>query len=260
MKKLRIAKALLSVIGIVAAVGLASAQEANSRGIVQDYLVGVSPAHDQTFRNGVEKWETCLKDHGASRPIYAYDAATGNLNRYTFLVPYASWADMDKHSAAGKACHTIFVRDVKAYSTGAWGAILKPDMKASYDPNPREMAHPRLWVVTSFTFKMGKSHDAMGALHSLAEAAAKKHWDNHFIGDNVLLAGPRSADFLIAGPNKSWADIGEMPNPSTRKLLQAVYGKASTKALIRTFDHSVRKASSTAWAYDKKLSFVPRKG
>jgi hypothetical protein len=117
---------------LTGALGLGRARAAES--VTEVFVVQVSPAMDQAFREGVKTWEECLTQHGETRKIEAYDAASGDLDRYAFIEAHATWGGLDVHSAAGKACQATFSADVNPYTTDAGSEFLQPNAKVTYMP------------------------------------------------------------------------------------------------------------------------------
>lgn len=258
MKMSVISRLILTGLAMSLAGALVVAQAANSGGITRDYDVVVPPSQNHAFREGLKHWEKCLRDHGASQVFYVYDAETGDTSTYSILVPHASWADIDQHTAAGKACRETFGRSVAPHFTDAISALLKVNAKMTYDPGESSPTTPVAWVL-DYRIKPGKYHSFMAAVHAITAAATKTQWEGHYIGYDVLAGGPGSPQVLIVQPNNSWADAGKMPNPSMRKMMESVYGKTATAALLHKLGHSIRDAWSRIWSYDKELSFVPAK-
>lgn len=191
---------------------------------------------------------------GASADAYAGHIQT----RYAFLVPHGSWAQIGRHTAAGKACEDTFDRSVAPHFTGASSAIFQVDAKITYDPDNSQPTTP-LWWVGDYRIKPGKAHEFVGAAHAFAAAAAKTGWDGHFIGYDVMAGGHGSPQFLVAWPNKTWAEDGMKPHPSARKMMESIYGKTGASAIFHEFSHTIQDEWSSIWSYDKKLS-LPAKG
>jgi len=258
MKTSRIPKVIVTALAAMLVCSVAAAQPAEPGSVIRDYDIIVAPPQDHAFREGMKHWEKCLRDHGSSQAIYAYDAETGNQNRYAFLLPHSSWAEIGRHTAAGKACQETFVRSVLPHFTGGVSTIMQVDSKASYDPenSPPTTA---LWWVQDYRIKPGKYREFLGIAHAFAAAAAKTSWEVHFHGYEVVGGGKGSPQFLLTFPNKSWAEAGMKPNPSTRKMMDSVYGKTAATAVFHKLFHVIRDDWSSVWSYDKELSLVPAK-
>lgn len=258
MKMSRIPMLTVTVLGLILASGLVVAQAADSGGVIRDYQVIVPPPRDHAFREGMKHWERCLRDHGSSQTIYAYDAETGNQSRYAFVVPHSSWAELGQHTAAGKACQDTFDRSVAPHVTGVVSVIRQADPKASYDPD-NSPATTALWWVEDYRIKPGKYRQFLGIAHAFAAAAAKTSWQVHFKGYEVIGGGEGSPQFMLVFPNKSWAEAGMKPNPSTRKMMNSVYGKTAAAALSHNLHRLIRDDWGSLWSYDKDLSWLPAK-
>ena len=172
MNMSRIPMLMATVLGLMLTCGLAVAEAADSGGVIRDYQVIVPPPRNHAFREGMKHWEKCLRDHGSSQTIYAYDAETGNQSRYAFVVPYSSWAEIGQRTAAGKACQDTFDRSVAPHFAGVVSAILQADPRTSYDPD-KAPPTTALWWVQDFRIKPGKYHEFLGIAHAFAAAAAE---------------------------------------------------------------------------------------
>ncbi|MGH8199789.1 MAG: hypothetical protein ACREVO_05420 [Steroidobacteraceae bacterium] len=248
----------LAGLAVVLAASMGLAQVAAATPVSRVYIVEVPPAEDHAFNVGVQAWEKCLRDHGARQATYAFEAQTGDLSRYLFLNQYSSWGGMDAHDAAGMACRDTFGTAVLPHVSGAVSNIAVVNAKDTYmpggDPDPPSV----LWA-DAYRIKAGQEPAFNAALEKLAAAAAKTHWQGHFIGHDIMGAGKGGADFIIAWPNKSWADVGQDPSPSARDMMDRVYGAAAAESLHRKFVASIAEHWSESWSYDKDLSFIPGK-
>lgn len=260
MMTLRVSKRIGVCIGVLLVSGMLCAHAANSGTIIRDFAIGVSPQQDHAFRTGIKQWLKCIRAHGATHPMYAYDAETGNLNEYTFLEPHATWAELDAEpTAAGKACEGTFRQSVVPHFSGAYSAFLKMNSKITHNSNSESLM-AKLSRVISYHIKWTQYHAFMAVAKAITAAADKAHWNGHYVGYSVLAGGEHSPQLLIVEPHDSWADLGKKMKPSMRKMLQSVYGKTATKALLYKLQSATTDASSKIWSYDKELSFVPSNG
>lgn len=85
----RVLTLVLSAFAFSLAAGSAVAQTGNSHPVNRVYIVTVPPHQDYAFNEGVKAWEKCLGQHGYARQIATYDAETGDLTRYAFLLPWS---------------------------------------------------------------------------------------------------------------------------------------------------------------------------
>ncbi|MGH7057942.1 MAG: hypothetical protein ACREFZ_08670, partial [Acetobacteraceae bacterium] len=67
---------------VAGALGLA--QMAAAGPVTRVFVVQVPPAQDHAFNDGMKSYEKCLRGHGDTHATYAYDAETGNVDRYLF--------------------------------------------------------------------------------------------------------------------------------------------------------------------------------
>lgn len=246
----------LTSLGMVLAASLGLAQAAGAATVTRVYVVVVSPAQDQAFNQGIKEWDKCLHDHGAKQATMAYSAQTGDLDRYLFLEEHSSWADMDTHEPANKACASVFTNEVVPHASQAFSEVAMTNSKDTYmpggDPNPA----PMIWV-DGFRIKPGQEDAFKDSLGKLAAAAAKTHWMGHFAGYDVEGSGQGAEDFVVVWPNKNWADIGQDPTPSIKQLMESVYGKTASRANHEKFFASIAEEWSDAWSYEKDLSYIP---
>lgn len=261
MYKSHVPKLIVSVFALTlcGAVSTVQAADTSSNSVIRAFRVTVPPAQDHAFRQGMKQWIKCLRSHGDTLALYAYDEETDNLSNYSFLEPHATWAQLGMHNPAGKACRETFRHSVMPHFTGAGSVIFERDKKGSYDPGESPPTTP-LWWALYFNIKPGHYHAFIAWAHAIGAAAAKTHWDQHFIGYHVEAGGPGSPQYMVVFPNQSWGDFGESPHPSLRKMVDGVYGKAVTDSLMHNQFHALRDESSIIWSYDKALSLVPSKG
>ncbi len=234
------------------------ARAATSWPILRVYTVVVPPPLDHAFRQGIKLWETCLRTHGETHVQQAYDSETGDLNRYLFVVPYGSWAAMDQHGSAGKACDPTFNRSVLPNVSDAFSHIDHEKSKLSYLPGGDATLPSMIWV-DYYRVKIGQWAHFTAAIRKYAAAAAKIHWQDHFQGLVTHATGPQGENFIFVWPNRNWADVGQQPKPSVKEMMDSVYGKAMAKMLGHEFNHSIASHWSAVWKYDKSLSYIPAK-
>ncbi len=245
-----------SALLLAAALGLA--QVAAAGPVTRVFVVEVPPAQDHAFDEGMKNWEQCLRDHGAKRALYAYDAETGNTDRYLFLQDYSSWGGMDAHDPAGKACSAIFEAAVLPNFSHAFSEVSVLNAKDTYMPGGDPDPTPIMWV-DAYRIKPGQAQNFNDALAQFAAAAAKAHWEGHFSGWDTDGSGPGGENFVLVWPNKNWADVGTDPSPSAKELMTSAYGKAAAAANHRKFEAAIAEYWSDAWGYDKDLTYIPAK-
>lgn len=246
----------LASLAMVLAAALGLAQGASADPITRVYVVVIPPAQDQAFNQGIKDWEKCLHDHGAKQATMAYSASTGDLERYLFLENHSSWADMDNHDPANKACGATFLSEVLPHVGEAYSEVGVPQPKETYLPEGNSDPAPMIWV-NAFRIKPGQSDAFSESLGKLAAAAAKTHWVGRFAGYEIEGAGHGGENFVLVWPNKNWADIGQDPSPSVKQMMDSVYGKKAAHANHDKFIGSIAEQWSDAWTYQKDLSYTP---
>jgi hypothetical protein len=251
----------LTSIAALAALTVASAalaRTALAASVTRVYIVDVPAASDHAFREGVAAWHRCERANGDRSTVLVYDAETGDLSRYAFLEPHASWADMDNKNPADEACRVLFRDGVLPTVKDAYSEILQQDPKITYMPGGDPDPAPIVWV-SAFRFKPGQSSEFHAGLGKFAAAAAKTHWQGHWAGYDVVGAGQGGEDFLMLWPNKNWADVGTDPKPSDKEMMDSVYGKSAAEANHKRVTDSIADVWSDAWSYDKELSVTAQK-
>ncbi len=259
MKRLTLRSfSVLLVATLAARAATSAAARAAPTPVTRVYTVVVSQANDHAFRQGVKDWNHCLQTHGAHHAIQAYDAETGNLGRYLFVVTYPDWAAMDQHGAAGKDCQGTFEKSVSAYVSRVTSHLDVSAPKMSYYPGGDVVKAPMLWV-THFRVKPGHWRQFKGGIEKFAAAAAKTHWQGHFLGLMALGTGRNGYNFIVVWPNQNWADVGTQPKPSQEAMMNGVYGKAVARMLDHAVGHSIADMWSDIWKYDAALTYTPGK-
>ena len=246
----------LAGLGVVLAASLGLAHAAGAPALTRVFMVIVPPAQDQAFNQGIKDWNKCLHDHGSKQAVYAYSALTGDLDRYLFLEEHSSWADMDTHDPAGKACGPTFVSEVLPHAGHAFSEIAELNAKDTYMPGGDPDPAPMLWVDV-FRLKPGHIDAFEATLAKYTAAAARIHWEGHFASYDIEGASQGSENFVVVWPNKSWADIGRDPKPTRPQLIEKAYGKAKARALHDTYVDAIEAQWSDTWTYQKDLSFIP---
>ncbi|HEX3844348.1 MAG TPA: hypothetical protein VHV80_08305 [Steroidobacteraceae bacterium] len=245
-------------LGWVLAASLGLAHAAGPAAVSRVFIVVVPPAQDQAFNQGIKDWNKCLHDHGSTQTALAYSAVTGDLDRYLFVEEHSSWADMDNHDPAGKACGPIFVSEVLPHAGQAFSEISVLNPKATYMPGGDPDPAPMLWV-NAYRIKVGQAEAFGEVMAKFAAAAAKTHWQGHFAGYDVEGAGEGGLDFALVWPNKNWADIGQDPTPSIKDMMDSVYGKAASRAMHAKYAAAIDAQWADTWSFEKDLSYIPGK-
>lgn len=255
---IRSSKLRLAALGAALAGSMGLAQAAGPAPVTRVIVVEVPPAQDHDFNAGMQAYEKCLRDHGGTRTMYAYDSETGDLSRYVFLTPYSSWGGMDIHDPAGKACRDTFVTNVLPHASQAFSAVSQLNAKGSYLPGGDADPAPMLWV-QAYRIKPGQGAAFHAGVAKFAAAAAKIHWEVHFGGYDEQGSGQGAEDYVVVSPQKSWADAGTEASPSAKEMMEKVYGKAAAASLRQKFFATVADEWMDAWSYDKDLSYIPGK-
>lgn len=248
----------LAGVGVLLAASLGLAHAAAPGSVDRVFVVVVPPAQDQAFNQGIKDWNKCLHDHGSTQTDLAYSAVTGDLDRYLFVEEHATWADMDNHEPAGKACGPIFVSEVLPHAGEAFSEISVLNPKETYMPESNPDPVPMLWV-NAYRIKTGQAEAFGEVMAKFAAAAVKTHWQGHFAGYDVQGSGEGGLDFALVWPNRNWADIGQDPSPSIKDMMDSVYGKAASRALHGKYVAAIEAQWSEAWSYEKDLSYIPGK-
>jgi hypothetical protein len=242
---------------LAAAMGLEQAAAATTP-VTRVFIVQVPSAQDHAFIVGVKAYEKCLSDHGTQQATYVYGAETGDLTRYLFLNGYSAWSGMDAHDAAGMACRGVFGTELLPHVGQAFSEVAVLNAKDTYMPGGDPDPAPMIWV-DSYRIKAGQGPAFNDALQHLAAAAAKTHWEARFEAYDIEGGGQGAQDFVLVWPNKSWADIGQDPNPSAKHMMEGVYGAAAAASEHQKFLATIAEHWSDTWSYHKDLSLVPGK-
>ncbi len=229
---------------------------ATSGPITQLSIFAVPPRHAQSFDQGIERWERCLRARGETETIEGYRAQTGDLGRFLILVPHRSWADMDRSDPAAKACATSFKRNVLPNSSDIRREFWQQDPRLSWMPGSNSGPAPMLQI-DAYRIKAAKESSFKAVFRKFVAAAAKIHWQEHFLGLDVYASGRDGENFVLLAPEEAWASAGLQPKPSVPDMMRGVYGLASARAMHREFVGSLVDEWSDIWRYEKSESYIP---
>jgi len=204
--------------------------------------------------NGIQALD--LVEHGATRAMWAFDQVTGNLDHYVFESGDTTWAAMDAHDPAGKACGPTFVSAVEAHFSKGTSWVAQDMPKLSH---PGALKHMDYFYVASVKVRPGQGPDFEEALGKFAAAADKTKWDANWDTMGIIAGGRGAADYDMVWPNKSWAEMGEDPSPSAKAMMEHVYGKAAAAANRKRYLAAIEHSWSSIYKYDKDLSYIPAK-
>jgi hypothetical protein len=242
-------------VAVFASGGLA-AQAAAPAAVHRFYEITVAPTQDHAFREGIKTWLQCLHQHGATHAMWAFDQVTGNLDHYVFESGDTTWAAMDAHDPADKACGPTFVSAVEAHFSKGTSWVAQDMPKLSH---PGAMKHMDYFYVASVKVRPGQGPDFEEALGKFAAAADKTKWDANWDTMGIIAGGRGAADYDMVWPNKSWAEMGEDPSPSAKAMMEHVYGKAAAAANRKRYLAAIEHSWSSIYKYDKDLSYIPAK-
>ncbi|WP_176212446.1 hypothetical protein [Metallibacterium scheffleri] len=219
-------RVMVVAVAVFASGGLV-AQAAAPAAVHRFYEITVAPAQDHAFQEGMKTWLQCLHQHGATHAMWAFDQVTGNLDHYVFESGDTTWAAMDSHDPAGKACGPTFVSAVEAHFSKGRSWVEQDMPKLSH---PGAMKGMDYFYVTGIKVRPGQGQEFEEALGKFAAAASKTKWDANWDTTSVIGGGRGAEDYNMIWPNKSWAEMGEDPSPSAKAMMEHVYGKAVSRS------------------------------
>jgi hypothetical protein len=240
----------------------AYAANADKMVVTRDFTDTVAPAQQVAYEAGEKAWNQCLKDHGVKYNVMAFNHETGDTYKYSYLIGPVAWADFDASRAQFKACDATWRSQGNPHVKSETSAFMvdQPDM--SHMPADRaKQAPPALIDVMYFTLKPGhEAHAAfVDAAKKIAAAADKANWPYSFRFLQVQAGDEGAPDYILAMPNKSWADYGAEADPSLWKMVEGVYGKADTDALRKAVNDAIDKTSEHVDSYNADLSYIAGK-
>ena len=242
------------------AIGSAHAADAGKAVVNRDYTDTVSPANQQAYEAGIKAWNQCLREHGSKYSWTAWVHETGNVYSYSYVAGPYSWADFDTMRDVGKACDATWRAQANPHLKGETSAFMVDQPEMSHMPvDWAKQAPPPLIDVMYFTLKPGHAAHAafVDAAKKIAAAADKAKWPYYFRFMQVQAGDEGAPDYVLAMPNKSWADYGTEASPSMWKMVEGVYGKADTDALRESVNNAIDKTSEHVDSYDADLSYIP---
>ncbi|HEU0276391.1 MAG TPA: hypothetical protein VFQ95_01010 [Rhodanobacteraceae bacterium] len=252
------------IVAALAALGVtkAYAADANPASITRDYTDTVAPAQQAAYEAGEKAWNECLRQHGFKYDVIALQHATGNTYTYAYEIGPYSWADFDRMHATENACDATVSAQLNPHLRNETSTFFvdQPDM--SYLPaGARTLPPPPLIDIVAYTLK--PDHAAYetftSAVKKITAASIKTRSLIYYSTMAVQAGGEGAPDYVVAIGRKNWSDYGTLVNSSLRKMLEGVYGKSATDALLKSFEESIAKASEHVDSYNADLSYLAGK-
>jgi hypothetical protein len=224
--------------------------------VMEIFDVDVQPSQSMAFEDGFKTWIACLKEHGGTHGFQAWEAQTGS-GSYTFTSPSMQWGGFDQKDPAHNACGKVFAGSVLPHVDHMDSSMYvdRPELGIA----PAESSTPPKYVVVdSYNLKPGKYDEFKTLSAQFIDAAKKTKWSQHWWTSTLAFGDAHAADVIMVSPANSWAEIGAPAEPSTRKMLESVYGKDKTEELFQKLRDTSEYISSNVYRYNAELSFEPK--
>ncbi|WP_449428274.1 hypothetical protein [Rhodanobacter umsongensis] len=252
---------VMSALALTTASG-ALAAEADKAVVNRDWTDSVAPAQQQAYEAGLKAYNQCLRDHGVKYNQATVTHETGDTYKYSTVTGPYTWADFDAMDAATKPCDATWRTQSNPHLLNETSVFMVDQPELSHMPAGWEKQAPPVFLDIIYeTLKPG--HEASEAftatVKKIAAAAAKSQWPYYFRVMQVQGGDEGSPDYVLALPQKSWADYGTEASPSLWKMVEGVYGKEDTGAMRRSLNDAVQHSSSHVDRYSADLSYVPGK-
>ena len=252
---------VMSALALTTASG-ALAAEADKAVVNRDWTDSVAPALQQAYEAGLKAYNQCLRDHGVKYNQATVTHETGDTYKYSTVTGPYTWADFDAMDAATKPCDATWRTQSNPHLLNETSVFMVDQPELSHMPAGWEKQAPPVFLDIIYeTLKPG--HEASEAftatVKKIAAAAAKSQWPYYFRVMQVQGGDEGSPDYVLALPQKSWADYGTEASPSLWKMVEGVYGKEDTAAMRRSLNDTVQHQSSHIDRYSADLSYFPSK-
>lgn len=252
---------------VICALGLpavtsAFAAEPNRAVVSRAYTDTVSPPHQQAYEAGVKAWNQCLREHGSKYAWVAWVHETGDVYSYSYVTGPHTWADFDAMHNVNNACSETWRTQANPHLKGETSAFMIDLPAMSYLPAGwASQGQPALIDVVYFTLKPGRAAHAAftDAAKKVAAAAAKAKWPYPFRFLRLQAGDEGAPDYLVVSPSKNWADFGAGVDAPMWKMVEGVYGKADTDALLNSLNEAIEKSSEHIDSYNADLGYIPGK-
>lgn len=238
------------------------AADADKNVVISNFTDTVAPADLPAYIAGGNAFNQCLREHGVKYSEIAWKHETGNTYKYSYDMGPYSWADFDTIAAEIKPCEEVLITQANAHMQSETSSyfVVQPGM--SYLPAGwRSMPSPPLLDVITYTLKPGRAarEAFVSALKKTTAASVKTKSPVYYLTMTIQAGSDGAPDYIVSIPRKNWADYGTLVNSSMRKMLEGVYGKAATDALLESFEGSIAKASEHVDSYNASLSYIAGK-
>jgi hypothetical protein len=232
------------------------AADTSKAAVIRDYTDSVAPADQQAYEAGIKSFNQCLSQHGFKYTWTAWTHETGDTYSYSYTSDPLPWASFDAMQAAGKACDQSIRTNVNPHLKSETSAFIEIKPELSHTPKGMSMQSPLIEVIY---FKLKPTHEAREAfidvVKKISAAAEKSKWPHYFSLGAVMAGGGDAPDFILVLPSKSWAELGQEPDPTVWGMVENVYGKDEAQSMRKSLNDAIVEQSSHVDSYNAELTY-----
>lgn len=221
----------------------------------------VSPAQQQAYETGIQKYNQCLSQSGFPLARTAWAHENGTLSTYSYLSGPATWKSFDAVLAAEKTCLPVKQAAVNPYleseSRRFWS--LTPELSIHYQD--LLTAVPPIMELKYFTIKNGvkPSNDFTGSISEFAAAAGKSTWKGQLMTLSSTDGDRGEPDYAVVRHYQSMADFGDKQDLNYVQfvtMLQQKLGKAKVTADLKAINDAIADVYFDLYSYEAELSLA----
>lgn len=219
----------------------------------------VSPAQQQAYEAGIQKYNQCLNQNGFPLARTAWAQENGTLFTYAYISGPATWKSFDEVLAAEKACLPVKQSAVNPHlgseSRRFWS--LTPEFSIHYQD--LLTAVPPILELKYFAIKNGvkPSDDFTGSISEFATAANKSTWKGQLMTWSSMDGDRGEPDYVVVRHYQSMADFGDKQDLNYVQfvtMLQQKLGKAKVAANLKAINDAIEDVYFDLYSYEAELS------
>lgn len=214
------------------------------------YVDYVSAGQYSAYETVTGEWNACITEADSSLGWNVWEAETGHLGRYAFVVNMQPWAEFDRERPELKGCYEQF-RDryyATIHKTMAAFDIYLPE-HSNHVENDKNYT-----VAMVTTFRLHDQRAFMENVKKYTQAAKENEWQDSYYFYSTI-GGKGGGDMYVVSPATSFADFDG--DSGFWKMLAEHFGEEEFARLRAKDRKSIDHYYTDIWTLNEELSHSP---